>query len=57
MVMTITIEGGVLVSMTEAEDLMKDKEEKMMEEEVEVVVEEVKEEASRRSKSSCRLTL
>ena len=37
---TITIEGGVLVSMTEAEDLMKDKEEKMMEEEV---VEEVKE--------------
>lgn len=36
---TITIEGGVLVSMTEAEDLMKDKEE-MMEEEV---VEEVKE--------------
>ena len=45
---TITIEGGVLVSMTEAEDLMKDKEEEMgynkkeemMEEEV---VEEVKE--------------
>lgn len=36
---TITIEGGVLVSMTESEDLMKDKEE-MMEEEV---VEEVKE--------------
>lgn len=36
---TITIEGGVLVSMTESEELMKDKEE-MMEEEV---VEEVKE--------------
>ena len=51
---TITIEGGVLVSMTEAEDLMKDKEEEMgynkkeemMEEEVVEVVEEVKEVAA-----------
>ena len=44
---TITIEGGVLVSMTEAEDMMEDKKEEMAEEEsVEVVKEVAKEDVS-----------
>ena len=44
---TITIEGGVLVSMTEAEEMMQDKKEEMAEEEsVEVVKEVAKEDVS-----------